>query len=572
MYSKHLLSERLLIDITFRMRMDFLKTIAGVLIMAAATFVWPASVLAQDKCLTSDDVKTIVAKINSQQSVTPNKKLTNELVKLRAENQKAFLGALAENLREDAFKKRIGLTKEKTTPVFCRILKESGWPTANMVGKDGAAAAFYLLRNNATFSLQVEMLPVMVAAVEKDEIAKPEFAALVDRIRVDAGVKQLFGTQASVTSGLLVLFPIEAEAKVDERRKQYGLPPLANQIRSMEATYHMPLVKAPVTMVNAFSNTLKRSIEKTTATSALGMAAVEEDDVLRVETNLASVNVSVYSSKSRTYVGSLDKNDFQVFEDGHEENVTFFATTDVPFDLVLLIDVSGSTASKLDLVRKSTRRFVEAARPVDRLAIVTFSATTRVVSPLTADRATLFESIKKIESEGGSNVWDALKFALDQVVGPRSGERRRAIVLMSDGADNALELIHSPRRPIGGSNISFADLLEAVRKSDTLVIPIYLDTEFDRGARSGFAVRVYESARRTLALLAEESGGLYYKAQRIEDLNGVYEQVINDLGKVYSLGYKPTNEKRDGSWRTLKIQIPNHPDLITRSRLGYYAN
>ena len=83
---------------------------------------------------------------------------------------------------------------------------------------------------------------------------------------------------------------------------------------------------------------------------------------------------------------------------------------------------------------------------------------------------------------------------------------------------------------------------------------------------------MYENARKTLALLAQESGGLYYTARKIEDLNGVYDQVINDLGKVYSLGYKPTNEKRDGSWRRVQIQIPNRADLSARSRPGYYAN
>ena len=83
---------------------------------------------------------------------------------------------------------------------------------------------------------------------------------------------------------------------------------------------------------------------------------------------------------------------------------------------------------------------------------------------------------------------------------------------------------------------------------------------------------MYENARKTLALLADESGGLYYRAKKIEDLDGVYGQVIEDLGKVYSLGYKPTNDKRDGKWRTVKIQLPNLPDLSARTRPGYYAN
>ncbi len=184
---------------------------------------------------------------------------------------------------------------------------------------------------------------------------------------------------------------------------------------------------------------------------------------------------------------------------------------------------------------------------------------------MTADRARLVERAKRIEGTGGTHLWDALKFTLDSVVGPRTLGRRRAIVLMTDGVDNAL----GGRE---GSAISFAELLEAVRKTDELIVPIYLDTEHDRGYLNSFGKRIYENARRTLALLAQESGGPYYTARKIGDLNGVYDQVMNDLGKVYSLGYKPTNEKRDGSWRAVQVQIPNRPDLRARFRPGYYAN
>jgi len=163
-------------------------------------------------------------------------------------------------------------------------------------------------------------------------------------------------------------------------------------------------------------------------------------------------------------------------------------------------------------------------------------------------------------------LWDALKFTLDHVVGPPTLGRRRAVVLMTDGVDNALGGGGE------GSEISFADLLETVRKNDELIIPIYLDTERDREYLNGYLKRIYENARRTLALLAQESGGPYYTARKIGDLNGVYDQVMNDLGKVYSLGYKPTNEKRDGSWRAVKVQIPNRPDVSARFRPGYYAN
>ena len=111
--------------------------------------------------------------------------------------------------------------------------------------------------------------------------------------------------------------------------------------------------------------------------------AAADVEVLRIETNLVSLNVSVYSNKLRTIVSNLEQKDFSVFEDGHQEAISFFAATDVPFDLVLLLDLSGSTISKRNLILKSTQRFVEAARPFDRLAIVTFTTETEIVSPLT---------------------------------------------------------------------------------------------------------------------------------------------------------------------------------------------
>jgi VWFA-related protein len=120
-----------------------------------------------------------------------------------------------------------------------------------------------------------------------------------------------------------------------------------------------------------------------------------------------------------------------------------------------------------------------------------------------------------------------------------------------------------------GSKTIFADLVQQVQQTDTLIVPIYLDTEGDDD--NLFTKGPYENARRTLNLLAQESGGSYYHARKLEDLNGVYEQVINDLGKVYSLAYKPTNETRDSSWRSVEVSIINRKDLVARTRPGYYA-
>ncbi len=537
-----------------------IRSVAAVM----ALTLYPALAVGQSKCLSPDDAKTMLARVNSPGNVAFDKKLRDELLKLAGKTETLIYNGVERDIPNADFNKRVDEARSQNNARLCKILKEFGWPTSALVGKDGVAAMLYLLRNSRRLDLQTDLLPVVIAAVKKGEAQKSDVAELVDRMRVDAGMKQLFGTQVKVINGFLVLTPIEAEAQVDDRRKQFGMPPLAGHLRNLERQYQTPLVKA-VAPSRPPPPALKRSIERTIA-AGLETPIVDEADIIRVDTNLVSLNVSVFSNQLKSFDVMLGQNDFKVFENGHEESIAYFATTDVPFDLVLLIDLSGSTSDKRDLIRKSTQRFIAAARPADRLAIVTFADTTEVVCALTADRAKLTEAASRIQGYGGTRLWDALKYTLDDVIGHRTLERRRAIVVMSDGVDNALSGGQS------GSDISFADLLETVRTSDELIIPIYLDTESDHDYLSSFTQRIYENARKTLALLARESGGLYYQARKIEDLNGVYDQVINDLGKIYSLGYKPTNEKHDGSWRRVQIQIPNRPDLNARSRPGYYAN
>jgi VWFA-related protein len=532
-----------------------------VLLAAASALACPRAASAQGACVSDADVKAMLARVNSSTTAPPDAKLRETLLKLKEESQKSFQDAAPGSRKEGELMKRLRTAREKNTARLCPLLKEFGWPGAGLVGRDGVAAAFYLLKDGSSFELQRDMLPVIVAATKKGEIERSDFAGYFDRLRLSAGLKQLFGTQATIKDGFIVLYPIEGQEWVDARRKQYGLPPLSAYVRTLERTYRLPLLKAPGSLSKAYAEGPNAALARAGDTLRAGQP-VGEDEVVRVETNLVSLNVSVYSNKLKTHVSTLEQKDFAVFEDGREEAVTFFATTDVPFDLVLLLDLSGSTYGKRDLIRKSTRRFIEAARPADRVAVVAFSDVVSVVSPLTGDRERLLRSVEKIDGTGGSNVWDALKLTLDEVVGAKTLARRRAVVMLTDGADNAL-LGWAGR----GSKTAFSDLVETVRQTDALVIPIYVDTEHD----DPVSRRVYDSARRTLSLLADESGGLYYKAKKLEDLNGVYAQIIEDLGKVYSLGYKPTNDRRDGLWREVNIQIRDRPDLSARARPGYYA-
>jgi len=537
-------------------------TVVPLLILIAA-----ASAFAQTRCLTADEIKRVSDQIAANDTRPFNKKLSDDLIKLSAKQQQRLQDNVTDNKSGDTLINTIKTSREKNTNDLCAIVKQYGWPTRDLVGDEGARAAFFLLRNSSTSELQRDLLPVIIAAVKKSEITKAAFATYIDRLRLNAGLKQIFGTQATILNDFLVLFPITDESHVDARRKQYDLPPLREYLRGLEKLYRLPLIKSTGTLTNSFSDQSQISIARATDPELLSASSNDDVDVVRVETNLVSLNVSIYATKLRTEVAKLEQKDFTITEDGHPQEISFFATTEVPFDLVLLLDLSGSTADKRDLIRKSTRKFIEAARPTDRIAIVTFADDFWIVSPLTMDRERLFSAAKQISGGGCSRVWDALDFTLDQVLGSATSPRRRAVVFMTDGVDNALQ------GGTAGSSISYADLLESVRRHDALIVPIYLDTEdWDRDSFLGdMGHRAYENARNTLGVLAFESGGLYYRARKVEDLNGVYEQVIEDLSKVYSLGYRSTNEKRDGSWRTVNIEITAHSDLKTRARPGYYA-
>lgn len=144
--------------------------------------------------------------------------------------------------------------------------------------------------------------------------------------------------------------------------------------------------------------------------------------------------------------------------------------------------------------------------------------------------------------------------------------RRSAVVVMTDGVDNALPDVFGP-----GSQTSFDQLLRIVRSSETIVFPIYLDTEDrefkrHRTSRSAFAL-----AREQLAELAAACGGRLYRANKLKDLDDVYKQVIGDLGRIYSIGYRPSNTLRDGTWRSVTVQIQDRQDVIARTKQGYYS-
>ncbi|HEU4433587.1 MAG TPA: VWA domain-containing protein [Pyrinomonadaceae bacterium] len=291
----------------------------------------------------------------------------------------------------------------------------------------------------------------------------------------------------------------------------------------------------------------------------------QDPDTIRIDSDLVDLKVSVIGAGTNKAVPPLEQKDFVVLEDGEPQEISFFAAADAPFDLVLLLDLSGSNSKNLKMIRNSAKRFVDATRPTDRVAIVSFTDQPALYSSFTLDRAKLKKSIDQMDDAyGGTNFWDALNWVV-KVLAPQGSGRRNAVVVMTDGVDNALPDIDGE-----GSRIDFNSLLENIRNSETIVFPIYLDTEAENVKKHHYPPGAYAMAREQLELISAACATPLYRAAKLSDLDKVYAQVVQDLSTVYSIGYRPSNKSLDGKWRSVEVRL-QRPDLLARTKRGYYA-
>jgi VWFA-related protein len=290
-------------------------------------------------------------------------------------------------------------------------------------------------------------------------------------------------------------------------------------------------------------------------------------ETIRIDSDLVDLKVSVLGFAPNAPAPLLEQRDFVVLENGVPQEISFFAAADAPFDLVLLLDLSGSNSKNLKMIRNSAKRFVEAARDVDRIALVSFTDQPALYSPFSLDRRKLKKSIDQMdEAIGGTNFWDSLDYVLKDLVRQENGSRRSAVVVMTDGIDNALPDVPGP-----GSQLPFERLLENIRNSESIIFPIYLDTEEENVKRYHVPRAAYAQAREQLGQIASTCGTTLYRAAKLKDLDAVYGQVVRDLTTVYSIGYRPSNKSLDGKWRSVEVQLLNRPELFARTKRGYYA-
>jgi len=310
-------------------------------------------------------------------------------------------------------------------------------------------------------------------------------------------------------------------------------------------------------------------------TKAAGIPAPAEDvqeisegDVIRVDAQLVTLNMSVIDRLTSRGVVGLSQSDFKLFENGNEQKILQFDSSSAPFDLLLVIDLSGSTREVLKLIRAAALRFVDAARPSDRIGVITFAGQPTVVSPLTLDRRILRERISEMEtSAGDTKLYDATDFAVSQSLQDAKSARRTAIILMSDGLDGNIPGVQGD-----GSKLLYKDLLNRVAEFDGVVYTLWLNTEYEALSPLDTQPEAFDAGHDRMKEMADTGGGVFYEVERLEDLAGAYERVVADLGTVYSLAYRPSDKTRDGKWRAIQVKVVSRPSAVPRGKRGYYAN
>lgn len=316
---------------------------------------------------------------------------------------------------------------------------------------------------------------------------------------------------------------------------------------------------------------------KPTPTPTPTNSAEGDEEVLKVETNLISIPVTV-STKNGAYVPSLSKGNFQIFENGKEQEVAYFGSVDKPFTAILLIDVSGSTSLKIEQIQDGAIAFVQQMQPQDKAMVIAFDSGVRTLIEYSSDKNALEAAIRKLRFGGGTSLYDAVDRTLEKQLNKIEG--KKAIVLFTDGVDTA-------------SRTTYERTVSAAIESEAVIFPIYLNTYLDAigigggngpmtspsilgipgmggGTQQIGATREqYALGRRYLQDLANATGGRIYRPDNSSaGLNSAFEGIAEELRSQYEVGYYPDSVGKQGETRKIKIRI-NRPNLIIRNRDSY---
>lgn len=314
--------------------------------------------------------------------------------------------------------------------------------------------------------------------------------------------------------------------------------------------------------------------------AAFVTASAQDDDPIRVDSSIVRLNVGVVDQRGRP-VMTLDKNSFLLYEDGVKQEISKFESTEAPFSVALLLDMSGSTLTFRQVLKSSASRFIDALSPEDRVAVIEFNEKVDLLNDFTNKRESIFNSINVANGQGKTQLFKALDFALDKLSKEKS--RRKAIIVLTDGIDTSAkdadrdilakvrdDQVETALKPEENNN-----LVRLLNRADAQGVTIYpLDLPTGDPAKladpTPRQVAMYKAAGARLQMIANRTGGTLNKINRLEEMGRLYALVAADLRTLYTIEYTPSNDRRDGKWRAIKIDVRNS-DAISRTRPGYFA-
>jgi Ca-activated chloride channel family protein len=274
----------------------------------------------------------------------------------------------------------------------------------------------------------------------------------------------------------------------------------------------------------------------------------------RAGVDVVSLNVTVSDLDGR-FVTNLDQTNFQVYEDGVQQNVTFFTKTQLPIALAMLIDTSASMDENMAIAQEAAIGFSQRLRPEDLAEIVDFDSRVNILQTFTNDAVELEQAIQQTSAGGSTSLYNAIYISLRELSKAplqRADVRREAIIVLSDGEDTS-------------SLVTFDEVLEQAKRSETAIYSIGLQSD-DSRSRVGF-----READFVLRQLAQETGGRAFFPNEADELPKIYQEISDELSSQYSVGYISGNPLRNGQWRRIVVRV-DRESIEARAKQGYYAS
>ncbi len=280
--------------------------------------------------------------------------------------------------------------------------------------------------------------------------------------------------------------------------------------------------------------------------SAFATFAQNEDETITVDSQLVVINATVTTADGRPAAG-LRQDQFLVLEDGKEQKIEFFLTEKTPFAAVVLLDTSGSMEQRVSLARSAAIQFLEGLRTDDLAAIYNFDSKVSLVQDFSGSRD-LVDGFFDLKADGMTVLNDAIAAAAKEL--EKRPEKRRAIVVLSDGADTR-------------SAASSDKALKAALAANATIYTVDMSSA-ETGGRERF------QNRGALKNYAEKSGGRFVSTPGGSALRDAFKGIVQELGVQYTFGYQPSNTVQDGKWRAIEVTV-RKPELVVRTRKGYNA-